>query len=89
MAAKLGRINGVSNTVTVQPGQSRGVVANCQDSEIVMGGGWRWINSDDSFVNVWAVESRRAITTPGWFVRGGNAGNAPRDLEVVVYCLEA
>ena len=88
-ASKLGRIGGVSTTVTVPPGQSRGATANCPDGEIVMGGGWRWVNSDDSFVNLWALESRRAFTTPGWFVRGGNPGTVDRQLEVTVYCLEA
>jgi len=89
VAGKLGRLNGVGTSVTVPPGQSRGAVANCGTGERVVAGGWRWTGSNDTFVNLWALESRRAITSEGWFVRGANPGSVERELVVSAYCLEA
>jgi hypothetical protein len=44
-------------------------------------------NSDDSFVNLWLMESRRLGN--GWFVRGANPGAVNRLLIVNVNCLGA
>jgi uncharacterized protein DUF5907 len=76
------------DTIVVPPGSSRTQSANCAANEVAISGGGRWENSDDSFVNLWLMESRRTFDgQERWFVRGANPGAAERTLVANVNCL--
>lgn len=85
---KLGPIVTREATVTVPPTSSRAAVALCNSNEAVLGGGMRWENADDSFVNLWVLQSHKAFGgVNGWVSRGANPGAAPRNMIASVTCL--
>jgi hypothetical protein len=87
---KLAQILTREVSVVVPPGSSRSAVANCSANEVALSGGGRWEGSDDSFVNLWLMNSRRLfLDAEGWFVRGANPGMAERTLIVNVNCLSS
>ena len=84
---KLAQIFTREVSIVVPPGSSRTAVMYCVSGEIALSGGGRWEGSDDSFVNLWLMNSRRLFAGEGWLTRGANPGAVERTLIGNVNCL--
>jgi hypothetical protein len=75
-------------TVTVPPTSSRKVLVTCGFAgEVPVSGGGYWEGSNDSFVNLWMMESHIALSSNGWYTRVSNPGQASRNWNATVTCL--
>jgi hypothetical protein len=73
---------------TVPPSSSRAVAAFCEPGEVALSGGARWEGADDTFVNLWMLQSHKTFASEGWVTRGANPSpTASRTLRASVNCL--
>jgi hypothetical protein len=74
--------------VSVPPGSSRSGLAQCNDGEVALSGGLRWVGANDSFVNLWMLQSHKSFGFgEGWVTRGANPGVVSREMVAGALCL--
>lgn len=81
-------VHAYAQTVTVPATSSRKTLVTCPFAgEVPVSGGGYWEGSNDSFVNLWMMESHPNLTANGWYTRVSNPGQTSRNWNAIVVCL--